>query len=91
MKLHYAKPNILSKLHDEILKAGITPDFVEGKGDDIWITVPDSTLQPVIDQINLIVANHDPTPIPPLPTDSELLRDYVLDLDYRLILVELGL
>lgn len=27
----------------------------------------------------------------PQPTETEILRDYVLDLDYRLIMIELGL
>jgi len=28
---------------------------------------------------------------PPQPTETEILRDYVLELDYRLILMELGI
>lgn len=32
-----------------------------------------------------------PAPQPVMPTEQEVLRDYVLDLDYRLIMMELGL
>lgn len=28
---------------------------------------------------------------PPEPTENEVLRDYILDVDYRLIMMELGL
>jgi hypothetical protein len=34
----------------------------------------------------------EPEPIPiPQPTEIEMMRDYVLDVDYRLVMIELGL
>lgn len=75
MKIHYIKLNELSKLHDEILKAGITPERIEGLNDDIWITVSDLTPQTIIDQINTIVSVHVATPIPQPPTAEEKLQN----------------
>jgi hypothetical protein len=34
-RLHFARPNDLGKLHDELLAARIVPERVEGLGDDI--------------------------------------------------------
>lgn len=39
--LTYSKPHRLSQLHDELIAAGITPLRVEGKDNDIWLTVED--------------------------------------------------
>ena len=47
--------------------------------------------QELYDHLAEIMKDPEPEPPPPPPpTDYELLRDYVLDLDYRLILMELG-
>lgn len=71
-KLHYVRPNDLSKLHDELLAAipalrpvpmAAHPDHkeavmtVQGRGDDIWLTVPDDTDETAI---TTVVAFHDP-------------------------------
>lgn len=78
MRLHYERPNDLSKLHDELLAAlpALRPTeggpvlAVEGLGDDIWLTVPDDADQ---DAIAAVVAAHDPTPSEPGPTKNEIL------------------
>ena len=67
-KLHFFKPNALSRLHDEILVAmpGLAPEMrVEGLGDDIWLTVPDTADEAAI---TVIVQAHDATrPVPRTP------------------------
>ncbi len=59
--LRYSHPNLLARLHDELLAAGITPERVEGRGEDIWITVADGANEQTI---AVVVAAHDPTPDP---------------------------
>lgn len=44
LTLTYAVPgNDLSQLHDALRKAGIIPEYVEGSGDDVRLTLPDGT------------------------------------------------
>jgi hypothetical protein len=69
-RLHFARPNDLGKLHDELLAARIVPERVEGLGDDIWLTVPESVS---VAAITAIVEAHDPTPRPEPPTVEERL------------------
>lgn len=76
-----------NKLHDELILAGVIPQTVEHKDNITWITVEENQ----VDAVNAVVAVHEPTPLPPVSTETEMLRDYVLDLDYRLILMELGI
>lgn len=78
MKLTYTKANLLTKLHDELIAAGIPLDNgglspVQGKDDEIYIYVADDTPQTTIDQITAIVNAHDPTPPPQSPTQEERL------------------
>ena len=42
MRYHFNKVHQLNTLHDELLAAGLTPQHVEGRDDDIWITVEPS-------------------------------------------------
>lgn len=42
MRYHYNKVHDLNTLHDELQAAGLTPQHVEGRDDDIWITVEPS-------------------------------------------------
>jgi hypothetical protein len=81
MRLHYDMPNILSKLHDELISAGIISNAVEGLGNDIWITMPDLTSQIVINQISAIVNAHNPTPYQQSPTIQEQLLSIQNDFD----------
>jgi len=79
MKLTYTKTVLLSKLHDELLAAGVVVagrDRVEGKPDDtgvtcseVYITIPDDAPKEIIDQIETVVNAHDPT-LPPPPLQS---------------------
>lgn len=55
--LTYTLTNDLSQLHDEILRAGITPELVQGDGDDITLTLPDGTDEPTVDGL---IAAHVP-------------------------------
>ncbi len=78
-RLHFQKPNDLSRLHDELLRvlpalrptggpadapslersrAAAAVIAVEGKGDDIWLTVPDDADDAAIASV---VAAHDNT------------------------------
>lgn len=91
MKLTYQKQVSLSKLNDELIVAN-TPlengeaSPVQATENEVYIFVPDGTPQEVIDQITDIVTNHDPTPLPPKPG----LENYLLELDFRISLLELG-
>lgn len=60
VRLAYTRPHRLARLHDELLAAGITPERVEGNGDDVWLTVPDGTSAAAV---NAVVAAHDPAAI----------------------------
>lgn len=56
--LNYQKTHLLSQLHDELIASGITPERVEGKDDQIWLTVADDASEPAI---NALVASHIPS------------------------------
>jgi len=80
-----------NKLHDELLKASISPVLTEHDrpvgeyiAPNTWITFTDDTDMTVV---QAIIDAHDPTPQPPQPTQD----DYLIDLDYRLSMIELGL
>ena len=79
----------VNKLHDELRKAGIKPfpvfELENGDGD---FTFADGTDMELVQQI---IEKHDPTPLPPQPTETEMLMDYVVDVDFRVVLLELGL
>jgi len=53
----FDKPHHLSRLHDELIADGITPESVRGQpdGDLFWIAVP-AILQP---QVSAVVEAHD--------------------------------
>ena len=93
MKLTFKKQCLLSKLADELISNGINPirenntSAIHGTETEVYIYIPDDTPQDMIDQITTIVNAHDPTPLPPQPTQD----DYLLDLDYRLCKIELGI
>ena len=79
------------KLHNELIAASLAPlrvenDLERGKTTavNVWLTYPDDANMQVI---QAIIDAHDPTPLPPQPTQD----DYLLDLDYRLSMIELGL
>lgn len=56
-RYQYRVPNRLSRLHDELLATGIVPERVEGRGDNVWITVPDTVTKARVDST---VAAHTP-------------------------------
>jgi len=86
-RLHYQKLNSLSVLHDELLEAipelrsvpsperpgeQLPVMWVEGRGDDVWLTVPDDVDE---ERIAAVVEAHDPTAWEPSPDpDEELAR-----------------
>lgn len=75
----------VNKLHDEFIKKGIRPfpvlDLGDGSGDFVFPEGTDMTA------VQSIIDAHDPTPLPPQPNQD----DYLLDLDFRLSMLELGL
>lgn len=81
-RLHFQRPNDLSKLQDELLaaipalrpKRGEAVMGVEGLGDEIWLTVPDDADEAAI---AAIVEVHDPTPEPAGPTPIEQLNNAI--------------
>ena len=77
-RLDFARPNNLSALHDELMEAiptlrpskdkdgNLTPTIqVEGLGDDVWLTVPDTADEAAI---SAVVQAHDPTIAQPDPS-----------------------
>lgn len=85
-KLEFMNLNT-NKFHDELLINNIIPKIVESKDNLTWITIPEDTPQEIIEQINYLASIHDPAPLPLRPTQD----DYLIDLDFRLSLIELGL
>jgi hypothetical protein len=71
-RLHYAKTHSLSKLHDELLAAGIAPERVEGKDGAIWITVADGVSEAAV---AAVVGAHRPETTRPR-TDEEYRAEY---------------
>ena len=53
-----------TKLHEELIAAGIQPQMVESLENTTWITVEDAQ----VDALNAVVASHNPTPIPAPPS-----------------------
>ena len=75
----------VNKLHNELRSVGIAPFPVfELENGDGEFTFQEGT---DIDLVQQIIDEHDPTPLPPQPTQD----DYLLDLDFRLSMIELGL
>ena len=56
-----------NKLHDELIKAELVPLLVESKEDKTWITFADGT---DMTAVQTIIDGHDPTPLPPQPTEK---------------------
>lgn len=92
--LQNVNPN---KLLDELIAAGIEShtvtvisDIKKGEhiADNTQIIFNTDIEQSII---NDVVENHDPTPLPSPPTETDFLRDYLLGVDLRLIMMELGL
>lgn len=61
-QLQYVRPHLLSRLHDELVAAGIRPERVEGIGDEITLTVPDSQSEA---PVAAVVQAHNAAPAPP--------------------------
>jgi hypothetical protein len=75
-----------NKLHSEFVNAGIKPfpvfDNEDGSGD---FTFPEGTDMTLVQQV---IDAHDPTPLPPQPTETEQLR---ADVDYISIMTGVDL
>jgi hypothetical protein len=84
MKIEYQNVNT-NKLHDELITNGITPLLVESKEGITWISFVEGTNMDLVQQI---IDSHDPTPLPPKPTQEELLR---ADIDYLSIMTGVDL
>jgi thiamine pyrophosphokinase len=72
----FTHPNRLSRLHDELLAAGVVPELVEGDGDAIEITVPDGVAEEVV---AAIVQAHDPAKYDAAIQATTILRDHISD------------
>lgn len=68
-RLHFIRANRLSQLHDELIAGGITPLCVEGKDNDIWLTVEDTVSNAAV---QALVDAHVPAPVIQQPTIREL-------------------
>lgn len=73
MKIEYINMNT-QKLHDELISVGVIPLLVESLEEKTWITFTDDTNMELVQQI---IDAHDTTPLPPQPTDSEVLEDLI--------------
>lgn len=83
MKKEYINVNT-NKLHDELIEVGIVPLLVESLNDKTWITFDDEA---DIVAIQVVIDAHNPEPLPPQPTSD----DYLIDLDFRISMIELGI
>jgi len=70
MKKEYIGVNT-NKLHDELIASGVKPLLVESKGEKTWITFEEGTDMELVQQI---IDTHDPTPLPPKPSEKERLE-----------------
>jgi hypothetical protein len=83
---------------DDLQTQNITPLAVLSQPSDsyisseIYIELPDDTPQETIDAINVIVAAHDPTPLPLPKTETEVLQERVdtLEFDNANLLLEVA-
>jgi len=93
MKLTFERQAMLSKLADELILIGVDPvqtdgaSAIQGSLTEVYIFIPDDTSQVVIDRITTVVNAHDPTPLAAVAS----VEDYLIDLDYRISKIELGL
>lgn len=67
MKQTYTNVNT-NKLHDELINAGIVPLLVESNDTTTWVTYAENTDMSIV---QAVLDAHDPTPIPPQPTEQE--------------------
>ncbi len=87
MLINNVNPN---KLHDELIAKGIIPILVthdkvtNNIAINTWITFADDV---DMTAVQAFIDAHNPEPLPPNLTDA----DYLLDLDFRLSMHELGL
>lgn len=79
----------VNKLHGEFIEKGINPfpvfELENGDGD---FTFPEGTDMELVQEV---IDAHDPTPLPPQPTQEEEVMNYILEVDFRLIMLEMGL
>ena len=70
MKITVENINV-NKLCDELISKGIVPLLIESVENTTCITFEDDTDMDLVQQI---IDAHDPTPLPPQPTQEELLK-----------------
>jgi hypothetical protein len=70
--LHFVKEHDIAKLWSELEAAGVVILDMYHTETEIWIGIPADAPQEMIDAVNTVVANHDPTPLPPPPTPDEI-------------------
>lgn len=75
-----------NKLHQELINAGIEVDKIKvfTLMDDVHLTLSDDVDMQLAQSI---IDAHDPTPIPPAPTQD----DFLIDLELRMTILELGI
>lgn len=81
MKISCNVPKLLNEFNLANIKPYPVFDNKDGTGDFAFPEGIDMVL------VQQIIDAHDPTPLPPQPTEI----DYLLDLDFRLSMIELGL
>jgi len=74
-----------NKFHDELLAAGIVPLLVESIDDLTWVTYADKSDMQIVDAV---VASHNPAPLAPVPTQTEILQAEIINLKTRLAKIE---
>lgn len=58
-ELRFERPVALSRLHDELIAAGIVPERVEGNEEEVRLVLDDAVDEPAV---LAVLDAHDPTP-----------------------------
>lgn len=77
---------------DSEWQLNVSPNFCGNKEDYAILDVPYDYFK--LERIDgkVVAVEINPPPIPaPLPSESELLMDYVVNVDYRVTMIELGI
>lgn len=79
-----------NKLHQELVDAGIDCIVVAINATEIGANIK-FDVDTDMGLVQQIVDAHNPTPTPAAPSETEVLTNYLLDVDMRLVMVEMGL
>lgn len=84
-----------SKLHAELIAANISVLELSNDADDssyiapnAWIKLSSETDMHIVQSI---LDAHDPTPLPQPISEIEQLANHVLDVDFRVVMLEMGM